>query len=86
MSHLFSLGKSLKRVISIKRLPFINHFYISGTELSIVEKTAQVILTTKFKRKLQPTPVFLPGKFHGQRSLWNLKFKIFKFKREVSLN
>ena len=22
-----------------------------------------------WKRELQPTPVFLPGKFHGQRSL-----------------
>lgn len=52
MSHLFSLGKSLKRVISIKWLPFINHFYIAGTELTIVEKTAQVILTKKFKREL----------------------------------
>lgn len=52
MSHLFSLGKSLKRVISIKWLPLINDFYIPGTELSIVEKTAQVTLITKFKREV----------------------------------
>ena len=27
------------------------------------------IETTPFRRKQQPTPVFLPGKSHGQRSL-----------------
>ena len=26
-------------------------------------------MVSKWKRKLQPTPVFLPGGFHGQRSL-----------------
>ena len=25
--------------------------------------------TTSWRRKWQPTPVLLPGKFHGQRSL-----------------
>ena len=26
-------------------------------------------LPSAWRRKLQPTPVFLPGEFHGQRSL-----------------
>ena len=28
-----------------------------------------LLLLYKWRRKWQPTPVFLPGKFHGQRSL-----------------
>ena len=27
-----------------------------------------------WRRKWQPTPVFLPGKFHGQRNLGSLHF------------
>ena len=28
-----------------------------------------VLVTTHWSRKWQPTPIFLPGKFHGQRNL-----------------
>ena len=31
------------------------------------------IRNTQWRRKWQPTPVFLPGKFHGQRSPWGHK-------------
>ena len=29
-----------------------------------------------WRRKWQPTPVFLPGEFHGQRSLVNYSLKL----------
>ena len=54
----------------------------SGLENSmdcIVHEVAksQTQLSDFLRRKWQPTPVFLPGKFHGQRSLvccpWGLK-------------
>ena len=31
-----------------------------------------------WRRKWQPTPIFLPGKFHGQRSLGGLQFMGFQ--------
>ena len=38
----------------------------------------KVLVTTYWNRKWQPIPIFLPGKFHGQRdlagySLWDRK-------------
>ena len=32
-------------------------------------KLMVIIIITSWRREWQPTPVFLPGEFHGQRSL-----------------
>ena len=54
-----------------------------ATELMCIERVAQMIILLQcrrprfdpwvgnilWRRKWQPTPVFLPGEFHGQRSL-----------------
>ena len=41
---------------------------VSGA-LSLTLYTYSYIHTPPWRRKWQPTPVFLPGEFHGQRSL-----------------
>ena len=42
---------------------------IIQSEVSQKEKDKYHILTHIWRRQWHPTPVFLPGEFHGQRSL-----------------
>ena len=35
----------------------------------LIERLKMSLLIVLWRRKWQPTPVFLPGEFHGQRSL-----------------
>ena len=42
---------------------------IEGTYLKIVKAVYDKPTANIWRRKWQPTPVFLPGEFHGQRSL-----------------
>ena len=37
-----------------------------------------------WRRKWQPTPVFLPGKFHGQRGLWATVYGVSKSRTQLS--
>ena len=42
---------------------------IKGTYLNIVKAIYDKPTANIWRRKWQPIPVFLPGEFHGQRSL-----------------
>ena len=43
--------------------------FTSVSSLIAVARTFKIILNTSLRREWQPTPVFLPREFHGQRSL-----------------
>ena len=51
-----------------------NKFYMPNLTIQISYEAAELdegtcLSNSPWRRKWQPTPVFLPGKFHGQRSL-----------------
>ena len=49
--------------------PEQKHFNSQAEGQAIMTEAGQYDYDNKWRRKQQPTPVFLPGKFHGQRSL-----------------
>ena len=46
----------------------IDHWFLSSNKPSNCN-TAQFLNCNYMEKEMQPTPVFLPGKVHGQRSL-----------------
>ena len=61
----------------LKSLPCLNTLSLGFIGL-LYGKENKLGLGNTWRRKRQPTPVFLPGKYHGQRSLaryspWNLQ-------------
>ena len=62
----------LTQVMTLRRLPIFLHsatFNSFNTSSSFKGISTFIILQYFWRRKWQPTPVLLPGKSHGQRSL-----------------
>ena len=71
------VSKHVSLGASVSRLAFLNNI----SKASLVAQTVKVCLQcrrpgfnpwvrkTPWRRKWQPTPVFLPGKFHGRRNI-----------------
>ena len=58
-------GRGKNKIRVIKVLPW----WLSGIETACSEGDALRVRQIPWRRKCQPTPVFLPVKSHGQRSL-----------------
>ena len=70
---MFSISSSLKRGRNLRELIYIRPpQWLSGKESTYQcrrRRFSPRVRKIPWRRKRQPTPVFLPGKYHGQRSL-----------------
>ena len=72
---------------NFERLPVFFVFFFSFEEVKLLTFREVEILTrlnTLWRRKWQPTPVFLPGEFHGQRSLVGYSPQVTKSRTRLS--
>ena len=83
-------GQSLMEKVYIKISKgclFFLFFFFSFEEVKLLTFREVEILTrlnTLWRRKWQPTPVFLPGEFHGQRSLVGYSPQVTKSRTRLS--